>query len=55
MFERYNERAPRVIFCARYEASQYGSQVIDTEHILLGILREEKRLTTMFPAGAAES
>jgi hypothetical protein len=40
MFERYTEQARRVIFFARYEASQYGSPCIETEHILLGILRE---------------
>jgi ATP-dependent Clp protease ATP-binding subunit ClpC len=31
MFERYTERARRVIFFARYEASQYGSPYIETE------------------------
>jgi hypothetical protein len=41
MFERYTERARRVIFFARYEASQYGSPFIDTEHMLLGLLRED--------------
>ena len=55
MFERYTEKARRVIFFARYEASQYGSAVIDTEHLLLGILREDKQLTRMLPAGAGES
>jgi ATP-dependent Clp protease ATP-binding subunit ClpC len=44
MFERYTEKARRVIFFARYEASQFGSPVIDTEHLLLGILRESKDL-----------
>jgi len=44
MFERYTEKARRVIFFARYEASQYGSPVIDTEHILLGLLREDRPL-----------
>ena len=44
MFERYTEKARRVIFFARYEASQYGSSVIDTEHILLGLLREDQPL-----------
>jgi ATP-dependent Clp protease ATP-binding subunit ClpC len=34
MFERHTERARRVIFFARYEASQYGSPYIETE--LLG-------------------
>jgi ATP-dependent Clp protease ATP-binding subunit ClpC len=40
MFERYTERARRVIFFARYEASVFGSSSIDTEHLLLGLLRE---------------
>jgi hypothetical protein len=44
MFERYTEKARRVIFFARYEASQLGSLVIDAEHILLGIVREEHAL-----------
>lgn len=42
MFERYTERARRVIFFARYEASVFGSACIDTEHLLLGLLREGK-------------
>jgi uncharacterized protein (TIGR02246 family) len=41
MFERYTEKARRVIFFARYEASQYGSHCIDTEHLLLALMRED--------------
>src|SRR5215471_7705397 len=48
MFERYTEKARRVIFFARYEASQFGSPNIETEHILLGILREDIVLTRRF-------
>jgi len=48
MFERYTEKARRVIFFARYEASQFGSPYIETEHLLLGLLREDKALTTRF-------
>jgi hypothetical protein len=44
MFERYTEKARRVIFFARYEASQFGSPVIETEHLLLGLLREDRVL-----------
>ncbi len=40
MFERYTEKARRAIYFARYEASQYGSLEIDTEHLLLGLIRE---------------
>jgi ATP-dependent Clp protease ATP-binding subunit ClpC len=42
MFERFTEKAKRVIFFARYEAGQLGSPYIETEHLLLGILREDK-------------
>lgn len=48
MFERYTERSRRVIFFARYEALQYGSQVIAPEHILLGLMREDKNLSARF-------
>ena len=48
MFERYTEKARRVIFFARYEALQYGSQVISPEHILLGLMREDKTLSARF-------
>jgi ATP-dependent Clp protease ATP-binding subunit ClpC len=48
MFERYTEKARRVIFFARYEASQFGLPYIETEHLLLGLLREDKALTNQF-------
>jgi Clp amino terminal domain, pathogenicity island component len=48
MFERYTERARRVIFVARYEAVQLGSTTIETEHLLLGVIREDKNLTNRF-------
>ena len=48
MFERYTERARRVIFFARYEASQFGSMTIETEHLLLGLLREDRNIISRF-------
>ncbi len=48
MFERYTEKARRVIFFARYEALQYGSQVISPEHILLGLMREDKTVSARY-------
>jgi ATP-dependent Clp protease ATP-binding subunit ClpC len=48
MFERYTQKARRVIFFARYEALQYGSQVISPEHILLGLMREDKTVSAKF-------
>jgi len=41
MFERYTEPARRVIFFARYEAVQRGSDRITTAHLLLGLVREK--------------
>ena len=37
-----------LFFFARYEALQYGSQVIAPEHILLGLMREDKTLSARF-------
>src|SRR5262245_9636849 len=44
MFERYTENSRRAIFFARYEASQFGAPQIEAEHILLGIIRQDKKL-----------
>jgi ClpA/ClpB-like protein len=49
MFERYTEKARRAIFFARYEASQFGSPYIETEHLLLGLLRESKGIPKLLP------
>ena len=40
MLKGYTEEARRVLFFARYEASQLGSISIETEHLLLGLIRE---------------
>jgi ATP-dependent Clp protease ATP-binding subunit ClpC len=40
MFEKFNEKARRTIFFARYEASQYGSSYIEVAHLVLGLARE---------------
>jgi ATP-dependent Clp protease ATP-binding subunit ClpC len=55
MFEKYTEKARRVIFFARYEASQFGSSCIETEHLLLGLIREDKNLTGRFLPKAGSS
>jgi ATP-dependent Clp protease ATP-binding subunit ClpC len=39
MFERYTEHGRQAIFFARFEASQFGTDSIEPEHLLLGILR----------------
>jgi ATP-dependent Clp protease ATP-binding subunit ClpC len=53
MFERYTEKARRAVFFARFEASQFGSPQIETEHLLLGLLREDKSLVARLPSPAS--
>ncbi|MGB8590935.1 MAG: Clp protease N-terminal domain-containing protein [Candidatus Acidiferrales bacterium] len=48
MFERYTQTARRVIFSARYMAGRVGSPEIEAEHLLLGLLREDKSLARRF-------
>ena len=55
MFERFTQHARRTIFFARYEASSFQSPYIETQHLLLGLLREDSRLGNELPAGALEA
>ena len=43
VFETFNEKTRRIIFFARYEAGQFNSNSIQTEHIMLGLLRETEK------------
>ena len=55
MFERFTNAARRVVFFARYEASQFGSRYIETHHLLLALLREHVDLfQPWLDAGAIE-
>jgi ATP-dependent Clp protease ATP-binding subunit ClpC len=51
MFEKYNEKARRILFFARYEASQMGSATIEIEHLLLGLLRENQGIISRLISG----
>ena len=44
MLENLTERARRTLFFARYEAARGASALIETEHLLLGLLREGDEL-----------
>ena len=44
MFERFTERARQVVVLAQEEARTLKHNYIGTEHILLGLLREEEGL-----------
>jgi ATP-dependent Clp protease ATP-binding subunit ClpC len=48
MFEGSTEAYRRVIFAAVYIARRVGSPIIETEHLLLGLLREDKSLAHRF-------
>jgi uncharacterized protein (TIGR03435 family) len=45
MFERYTERAQRVLLFARYEAGRAGSPAVEPEHLLLALIREGRGLS----------
>jgi ATP-dependent Clp protease ATP-binding subunit ClpC len=40
MWQRFTERARRVVFFARDEAERLGENSVGTEHLLLGLVRE---------------
>ena len=40
MFERFTERAKRVMSLARQEAQRLNHDYIGTEHVLLGLIQE---------------
>jgi ATP-dependent Clp protease ATP-binding subunit ClpC len=42
MFERFTERARKVVVLAQEEARRFGHAYIGTEHILLGLVRESE-------------
>jgi len=44
MFERFTEKARRVIFFAVDEAKAYRSVNIESEHLLLGLLRDSRNI-----------
>jgi uncharacterized protein (TIGR03435 family) len=44
MFDRFTARAVKVLFFARFEVSELGSDAIEPEHLLLGVLDERKGL-----------
>lgn len=41
MWQRFTERARRIVFFAQEEAGRLGENYVSTEHLLLGLVREE--------------
>jgi len=48
MFEHFTQRARRCIFLARQAVSEYGGMTIETEHVLIAILREDANIIERF-------
>ena len=46
MFDRFTERARKVIILAKEEAKRFNHDYIGTEHLLLGIIKDGDDLTT---------
>ena len=44
MFERYTEKARRVVFFSRFEAGLRAAVYIEPHHLLMGLLREDRHL-----------
>lgn len=55
MFERFSVPARRSIFFALREAKGLGSARIDTVHLLLGVLREDRSIAAEVGAGAFDT
>jgi excisionase family DNA binding protein len=45
MWQRFTERARRIVFLAQEEAVKRGGYLVSTEHLLLGILREPEAVS----------
>ena len=43
MFDRFTERARKVIILAKEEAKRFNHDYIGTEHILLGLIKEGEK------------
>jgi ATP-dependent Clp protease ATP-binding subunit ClpC len=54
VIEEFSGKSKRIVFFARYEASQLGGEAIEPEHLLLAIIKEDPGLLErLFPQGEA--
>ena len=44
MFERFSTASRRAVFCGRWEAGFVGSEIMDSEHLLLGLVHVDPAL-----------
>ena len=54
MFERFTDRARRVVVLAQEEARLLNHNYIGTEHILLGLIREGETYFQLLPPDGGE-
>ena len=55
MWQRFTERARRVVFFAQEEAGKLGESYVSTEHLLLGLVRESDSVAAKVLAGIGVS
>src|SRR5947209_11392616 len=51
MWQRFTERARRVVFFAQEEATRLGENYVGTEHLLLGLVRENDNVAARILEG----
>lgn len=52
--ERYTEKVRNAFFFARYESSRWGTQAVEPEHILLGLIRADPELFRQLALGSQD-
>jgi hypothetical protein len=55
MWQRFTERARRMVFYAQEEATRLGTDYVGTEHLLLGLLREQDHMAARILIGMGVS
>jgi hypothetical protein len=59
MFDAFSSRSRIVVFVARFKAGERGSTTIDTEDLLIGLIREDQGthgpMLSSFPSGEGSS
>ncbi len=48
MWQRFTERARKAVFYAQEEAGLHGENYVSTEHLLLGLIREDDSVAARF-------
>ena len=49
MWQRFTDAAKKLVFYAQEEAKRLGTPEVDTEHLLLGFLRDSRSVAAVWP------